>query len=263
MCGGVFISDKWVMTAGHCAYRYSAHHIIIIHGLTSLTGFQVPTGNWASVNSVHVHDQYSSFTNMYDVALLELRNKVDFSAGNRWPICLPANDFCLSNSEFVTVTGWGAQSEGGSASQTLRKVNVPVMTSSACVNKMASIGRFVNPQTMMCAGGEEGEDACQGDSGGPLTYRNSDSVHTLVGLVSWGVGCAREGTPGIYVRITYMLEWVKSISQVDNDGENGAMACGDDFNNFHDVVATTARERKMLGLNGQDWITIFTKIMGK
>ena len=105
-----------------------------------------------------ISDQYSSFTNMYDVALLELRNKVDFSAGNRWPICLPANDFCLSNSEFVTVTGWGAQSEGGSASQTLRKVNVPVMTSSACVNKMASIGRFVNPQTMMCAGGDEGED---------------------------------------------------------------------------------------------------------
>ena len=105
------------------------------------------------------------------------------------------------------------------------------MSTATCISKMLAIGRMISSTTMTCAGGIEGEDACQGDSGGPLTYRDSNGVHTLVGLVSWGVGCARDQIPGIYTRITYMLNWIKTISQVDNDGGDSAMACTAMWNN--------------------------------
>ena len=41
---------------------------------------------------------------------------------------------------------------------------------------------------MICAGGQD-KDACQGDSGGPLVV-NQDGLFVLVGVTSWGTGCA-------------------------------------------------------------------------
>ena len=44
---------------------------------------------------------------------------------------------------------------------------------------------------------------CQGDSGGPLVVEDGTTEQdTLVGVVSWGIGCARSGLPGIYAEVS-------------------------------------------------------------
>lgn len=55
---------------------------------------------------------------------------------------------------------------------------------------------------------EGGKDACYGDSGGPaVIYEN-----WLVGIISWGQGCAVAGKPGVYTNVSVIYEWVKNIT---------------------------------------------------
>lgn len=64
---------------------------------------------------------------------------------------------------------------------------------------------------MVCAGfAQGGKDTCQGDSGGPMVVKNFDGRHTLVGVVSFGKGCAAAGYPGVYARVSEMFDWISS-----------------------------------------------------
>lgn len=79
------------------------------------------------------------------------------------------------------------------------------MNQDVCAN--AYLG--VNPVTerMICAGNlEGGQDACQGDSGGPLVING-----TLIGVTSWGKGCARPGFPGVFTRVPALRAWIDSV----------------------------------------------------
>ena len=44
---------------------------------------------------------------------------------------------------------------------------------------------------------------------GPLTYAENGGPTTVVGVVSWGIGCAQRGRPGVYSKVTSVLGWIK------------------------------------------------------
>lgn len=104
-----------------------------------------------------------------------------------------------------TVAGWGTTSEGGSASSVLRYVDVPIVARSTCQSQYGTSSITTN---MVCAAETAGgQDSCQGDSGGPLV---TTGTSTLIGVVSWGNGCARRGYAGVYARVSTQLSFINA-----------------------------------------------------
>ena len=54
---------------------------------------------------------------------------------------------------------------------------------------------------------------------GPLTYDDSGRS-TLVGVVSFGIGCAEVGFPGVYARVSSVLEWIETTRRQTINGNN-------------------------------------------
>jgi hypothetical protein len=69
----------------------------------------------------------------------------------------------------------------------------------------------------ICAGYDGGaHDSCQGDSGGPLVTRDSEGCPYQVGVVSWGIGCARAKYYGVYTRLSAEADWIRQYVPVLN-----------------------------------------------
>jgi hypothetical protein len=86
--------------------------------------------------------------------------------------------------EPVRVIGWGTTREGGSLSNILLQVDVPIVSNKDCAAAYSSYPNSSHDFSL-CAGEKNGgKDACQGDSGGPL-FREVDGQSVIYGITSW------------------------------------------------------------------------------
>jgi trypsin len=117
--------------------------------------------------------------------------------------------------QVLTLTGWGRLTFGGNLPDELQMVNVNYIDTETCTTSPFNYTKNRITMSMMCAGAlvGGGRDSCQGDSGGPLIAQGTNKrTHLLVGVVSWGEGCADPKYPGIYGRVSYVLDWIKSTA---------------------------------------------------
>ena len=205
-CGGALISDRYVVTAAHCTNGQSASGLKVYVGGTSLVDINQTTSFIVNVKSIKQHPNYDSSNIANDISILELESALDlYSNPTIKPICLPAQGATFPNQQ-ATVSGWGTLSSGGSSPSTLHEVDVTVFADGNC----GEMNQYMTPD-MLCAGVMEGgKDACQGDSGGPLFIGDpaNNNAQSLIGVVSWGFGCANPGQLGIYAEVSYFRDWI-------------------------------------------------------
>ena len=99
----------------------------------------------------------------------------------------------------------------GVGSRILKEVQVPVITNDACKQFYQGTPAAIDDKSI-CAGFKEGgRDSCQGDSGGPLMapHGQGDRFY-LLGIVSFGIGCAQAQFPGVYTRVSAQMNWITS-----------------------------------------------------
>jgi secreted trypsin-like serine protease len=201
-CGGALIADSWVVTAGHCILRPNAANgginkvVINRHRLSQTTA-----GETRTVNQVIRHASFSPDLDN-DIALLHLSQP---SSAPKVKLITKQQGTLVAAGANVTVVGWGNTSEAGGSSDVLRQVTIPVISNTQC-KTYANYNDVTN--NMICAAQSTGgKDSCQGDSGGPL-FQTINGQKTQVGIVSWGIGCARPNAPGVYTRLSNYIDWI-------------------------------------------------------
>ncbi|XP_075168807.1 trypsin alpha-4-like [Haematobia irritans] len=194
-CGGSIYSPYIVVTAAHCLQFARSSSMKVRAGSTNWN----EGGTLVSVLAFKTHQGYSIVNMMNDIAVLRLSSSLTFGPTIK-PIELttkPPDDGAVA-----TVSGWGTLESGGSIlPETLQYVEVSIVVPGKCASSEYGYGNQIKP-TMLCAYAV-GKDSCQGDSGGPLV-----SGGKLVGVVSWGKGCAAEGYPGVYSDVAALRTWV-------------------------------------------------------
>lgn len=91
----------------------------------------------------------------------------------------------------------------------LQELTMEIWDNARCSSTYGSTAPAGIKDTMLCAG-KKGKDSCSGDSGGPFVMPAGDHWEQI-GVVSWGIGCGKDIYPGVYTRVTHMMEWINKV----------------------------------------------------
>ncbi|KAJ8711577.1 hypothetical protein PYW08_008531 [Mythimna loreyi] len=204
-CAANILTSRYVLSAAHC---FGANVNSNLRRIRAGSSYRNTGGIIAYVELYYNHPTYGLNGYDGDISVVRLITGLEYSPVVQ-PGIITGPDVALPDGLPVVHAGWGTTSQGGSLSSQLRDVQIYTINNELCAARYLTLPW---PQTvtknMICAGILDvgGKDACQGDSGGPLYYSD-----ILVGVVSWGHGCANATFPGVSTAVSPYTNWIISM----------------------------------------------------
>lgn len=200
-CGGILVSDRFALTAGHCVYKKNIENFVIRAGTSTLG----EGGQTFTISQAIFHPKFDISQDHYDAVLLLLDEPVSIS--NVKFAVLATDDSAITEGATIMVAGWGwiESNNDNEYPPTLRDTSLVILGDKECKNSYKT--PVINDE-MFCANysGTEIHDFCFGDYGGPGVING-----ILQGIISFGEGCGDGYNGKVFVRVSKIREWIQSI----------------------------------------------------
>ncbi|CCN49120.1 Putative Trypsin-like serine protease [Vibrio nigripulchritudo MADA3029] len=208
-CGASYIGNNFMLTAAHCVDRVRDPKSIRIK--FSPNNYTDEPENVVNVTKIIVHPSYNSKGfNSHDVALLKI-DKVIAGVETITLPNLPLEQYVAPGTS-LDVAGLGTEVIGNLKPSKLNEVSIEYVSNKTCIDSHEALNETNIGVTNFCAGDSTGaglKDTCTGDSGGPLILRDGDKPVQL-GIVSFGISCAKPNMYGIYADVPKFVGWINS-----------------------------------------------------
>ena len=217
-CGGVLLSQTFVITAAHCLNpkqkdRTKDADIMLRFGAHDLNVKKDPNVITESLLKSYIHEDWNSDSNIYDadIALLEIKNPITYTNFIK-PIYLWNGDNSLDEAE-GTVVGWGMIGSSNFISQKPVVLTIEVVKNEKCLFDHRDLFTISSNRTF-CGGAKDASSIlCVGSSGSGLYVENQKKFY-LRGLVSAIWDRCDATTYIVYTNIFMFTDWIKSTEQM-------------------------------------------------